>query len=282
MIKRIIVPTDFSENAFNAAKYACRIALNQGYQVHLFHCYNSETSIFDEKLNAKEDVTPLLKGDLVMSAWKDLLQNDYPDVSLTAECRIGLITEVLPKIAIQPDYSLIVISSNGLEKDDSPIFGSTTSQIATVSRIPVIAIPNTIKSKQHKKAAILTNFKDDELDSLQDFIHLVGTPEALDIIHVYQNSDDLATVELNIKNWAAKVQGITPSTPIKTILKPINYSNQEMDTIPEIINATIEKNDYSIVIVTKTRKSFFAKWFSRSISKEVILKLETIIFFDNN
>lgn len=282
MKKKIIVPTDFSENALLAAKYACQLAIDKGYHVQLVHCYNSDTSIFDEKLNNNEEITPLLKGDFIMTEWKDSLQLEYPEISLDGECTKGLVSEIIPKIAIAPNYSLLIMGSNGLEENDSPLFGSTTSQVASSSRIPVIAVPYYTNITPLKKAAILTNFKDDELDSLKDYVDLLGMPHELDIIHVYQNSDDINEVTIKIKNWATKIQEITPNITVNTILKPINYSSESQDTIAEVVNNTIEDNKYNIVIVTKTRKSFFDKLFSKSISKEVILKLETAIFFDNN
>lgn len=282
MTKKIIVPTDFSENAFIAAKYACQLALTHGYGIYLFHCYSAKITIFDEKINEKETITPLLRGDLIMAEWVDSLSKEFPSLLIESECKNGLITDILPKIATEPPFSLIVIGSNGLSRDASPMFGSTTSQIATQSHIPVLAIPANIAKHENTKTAILTNFKDDELDSLKDFISLVSQIHELDIIHVYQNSDDKESVNISLKNWAEKIQEITPKTKINTVLKPINYSDKGLDTIAEVINNTIKENKYDIVIVTKTRKSFFDKWFSISISKEIILELEAATYFDNN
>lgn len=282
MSKKIIVPTDFSPNAFEAAKYACEIAIKQGYSIYLIHCYNSKTTIFDEKFNSPEPVTPILRGDLLMEEWKMSLQHDFPNVKIESECREGLISEILPVIAIHPYFSLIVMGSNGLEKQDSPMFGSITSQVATVSKVPVIAVPTSLKQNQNSRVAILTNFKEDELETLKEYINLLGSIPQLDIIHVYQNSDNLAVIEEKINDWANKIKIIIPETIVKKVLKPINYNNQKLDTIAEVVNNTINEKDYNMVIVTKTRKSFFDRWFSRSISKEVILELETTVFFDNN
>ena len=223
-----------------------------------------------------------MRGDLLMAEWKDQLFREFPQVTIETACITGLITEVLPKMAKEPTYSLIIMGSNGLSKKDSPLFGSTTSQIATKSRIPVIAIPYNIVNYQTHKAALLTNFKEDELESLKDFNTLIGSIAELDIIHVYQNSDDVAAVELQIENWSAKIQALVPLTKINTVLKPLNYSVKALDSIAEVVNNTIEEYKYDIVIVTKTRKSFFDRWFSRSISKEIIFELEAATYFDNN
>ncbi len=282
MSTKIIVPTDFSEHAFIAAQFACKIAIKQTYHIHLIHFHNSKTTIFDEKMNAKEPDNDVLNGELLIKEWKDSLKREFPNVHIHSECINGLITDTLPKIANKEDYAMIVMGSKGLAKKDSALFGSITSQVASKSKIPVLAIPNSSLIKDQDKAAILTNFKEDELESLKEYITLLGSIPTLDIIHVYQNSDNLSEVEEKIADWSNKIKLIIPETTINTVLKPINYNDNKQDTIAEVVNNTINEYHYNMVIVTKTRKSFFDRLFSRSISKEVILELETVVFFDNN
>lgn len=282
MSVKIIVPTDFSENALKAALYACQIAKNCNYSLHLLHCYNSETSIFDEKINSKEPTSPIFRGDFLMAELKDSLQQKYPSLKIVTECKEGLISEVLPKATSNSNYALIVMGSNGLEEKDSPMFGSLTSQVARKSYIPVIAVPNHDIRKSINKIGLLTNFKEDELESLIEFKkHFNGFSE-VDLIHVYPNSIEIQDVLAKMDSWCKKIKEIAEKATINKILKPINYNDQNSDTIAEIVNNTINEIKYDLVIVTKTRKSFFERWFSRSISKEIILKLETVIFFDNN
>lgn len=282
MSSKILVPTDFSEDAFEAAKYACKIALKQGYPIHLLHCYNAKTTIFDEKMNAKEPTNEILSGDLIMEEWRTSLQQEFPKATIHSSCVDGLVSELLPQIAKAPEYTLIIMSSKGLEKDDSPLFGSITSQVATKSKLPVIAVPNSSTERKSGKTAILTNFKEEELESLKKYVNIMGSIPSLDIIHVYQNSDNITEVQDTIHNWSNTIKQIIPETTIKTVLKPINYNNDKQDTIAEVVNNTLHEQHYEMVIVTKTRKSFFDRWFSRSVSKEVILELETVVFFDNN
>lgn len=282
MSTKIIVPTDFSENALKASQYACKIAANCNYDLYLLHCYNSATTVFDEKMSSKEALSPVLRGDLLMVELKDSLQSKYPHISIDTDCREGLISEVLPKITTLSNFALIVMGSNGLEEKDSPMFGSLTSQVARKSHIPVIAVPNHILRQEISKIALLTNFKKDELDSLEEFQKHFNHYSEIDLIHVYQNSDDITTVEAKMDKWAKEIETIVAPAILNKVLKPINYNDDNSDSIAEIVNNTINEIEYDLVIVTKTRKSFFERWFSKSISKEVILKLETVIFFDNN
>ncbi len=280
--KKIIVPVDFSENSYLAAQYACNIAINQEYEcIHLFHCYNSETSIFDEKINNPEKNNSVMSGDLLMKIWKNSLSNEFPNVKIDTECKIGLISDVLPKIATESNFSLIIMGSNGLKKKDSKVFGSVTSQVARKSSIPVVAVPHDLKNLQIKKAAVLTNFKEQELATLKDFTNLMGDINELDIIHIYPISEELSKVEANLNRWKENLQNLTSNIKVNSILKTLNYADEKLDTVSEVVNKTIEDRKYDIVIVTKSRKSFFEKWFSRSVSKDVILKLETVTFFDN-
>ena len=67
MRKTILVPTDFSANALQAAQYACQIAKQNDYDIELFHCYTSSTAIDEE--NSTE-----LKADVLI---KELKEQEY-------------------------------------------------------------------------------------------------------------------------------------------------------------------------------------------------------------
>jgi len=54
---------------------------------------------------------------------------------------------------------------------------------------------------------------------------------------------------------------------------------KELDSIPEVINEMILEEEVDILLVTKTRKSFFNRIFNRSVSKAIALNLIVPTFF---
>lgn len=282
MTKKIIVPTDFSDNAYSAAQYACSLAVKNNYAIHLFHCYSTKSALFDDELENNETNAQLLKADLLIVEWKNKLLQEFSSLEIDTECVRGLLPEVLPAIAVEPNYSLIVMGSTGQGKGKSIAWGSNASHISTKAKIPVLAIPINYKSIAVDKIAILTNFKSDELETLKEFYSKVATIDCIDLIHVYGNGDNVSKIEEQMDSWSFMVKGLNGVENVNTILKQTVNTDENLDTIPEVIIAILKEKQYDLILVTKTRKTFFERVFKTSISKEIALKLEIPSFFDNN
>lgn len=282
MTKKIIVPTDFSENALVATKYACRLALQKDYAVHLFHCYTSNSALFDEEKESKDTSIPVMKADVLILDLKDNLQKEFPTLILETTCTSGLLSEVLPSLAIVPQYALIVMGTTGTGKGKSLVWGSNTSSITSKARIPVIAIPNSNNSFSLQRVGMLTNFKAEELDTLKEYLTLVSPIPNLDIIHVFRDSKDANEIAEHLETWSFNIKNLDGTENVRSIAEPIHIKDENLDSVPEVINHIIKSNDYDMIMVTKTRKTFFERLFRSSVSKEIVLDLERPTFFDNN
>lgn len=275
MQKRIIVPTDFSENAYQAALYACQIATQNDFVVHLFHCYTSKTAIDDQELN-------IPKGDVLIQKLSINLKSQFTDISISTECVSRLLNDVLPEYAIEPHYSLIVMGTKGNTKNSLIIWGSNTSYITSKAKIPVIAVPEVTSTFKTDKVAILTNFKAEEIETLNEFVKNVNAIQTLDIIHIYKENKKTSDIEQQLKDWSFNIEQLSAIEKVNIIARPIQSQNEDLDTIPEVINAIISENDYDIVLVTKKRKTFFERIISTSVSKQITLTLQKPTFLDNN
>ncbi|MDR2281572.1 MAG: universal stress protein [Sphingobacterium sp.] len=282
MTQKIIVPTDFSDNALTATRYACELASQNNYTIHLFHCYTSNSALFDEEKANKDTNIPLLKADMLILDLKENLQKEYPSVSFETTCTSGLLYEVLPSVAVAPAYAMIVMGTTGTGKGKSVVWGSNTSSITTKAKVPVIAVPSTTKEFSAQKVGMLTNFKAEELDTLKAYLRLVSPIPHLDTIHVYRDSKDASEIAEHLDTWSFNIKNLNGIEEVQRIAEPIHIEDENLDSIPEVINHIIKENNYDMMVVTKTRKSFFERLFSPSVSKEIVLDLERPTFFDNN
>lgn len=276
--KKIIVPTDFSSSAFAAAQYACKLAAQKKFSIHLFHCYTTSSANFE----GEEESSNILKADVLIAELKDKLILQFPSLTIETECVTGLLTEVLPVIAAKPEYCLIVMGTTGNGQGKSLTWGSNTSSISSKAPIPVIAIPENHSSFESANIAMLTNFKVEEIETLKEYLELVSPIQNLDIIHVFRNSKNQFEVQSTTDAWKFNIQDIKGINAVNSIIQPIQPNDEALDTIPEVINHIINKNNYDMILVTKSRKSFFERLFSSSVSKKIVLDLERPTFFDNN
>lgn len=280
MTKKILVPTDFSENALSAVKYACKLAIKNNYHIYLLHCYTSKSVGLDD--HTDENITPdsTLKADLLMNYLKDSIQQEFPTLTVETQCTRGILTDVVLQTIKDSSYSLIVMGTTGAGENKSVTWGSNTSQISSKATIPVLAIPAGYTAFALDKVALLSNFKAEELETLKEYVLKVNPIAHLDLIHVYKNERAKGDIEEQLQAWATNVSYLNGVESVNTIAQPILSDNKALDTIPEVINHIIEYNEYDIILITKTRKSFFNRLFQTSISKEVALHLRKPTFFD--
>lgn len=143
----IIVPTDFSTTANNAARYAVRM-LNGTYdaQLLLYHVYEKA-----EEEAAAEDAMDLLQKDLLSLA------------SVRMEIRTEQSTDFinsLDRIARHLDADLIVMGITGKSRLEQVFFGSNTLKMAERNACPVLIVPPAAQFTQMKNVALTSDFQD--------------------------------------------------------------------------------------------------------------------------
>ena len=273
----IIVPTDFSENSEYAALYACELAQKKNADIQLLHCYTSASVGEDDGEDADD---PLLKADLLIQELKDRLMDRFPGVDIFIESSRTLIVDKLTEMANSGKFELIVMGASGSSKIKSIYYGSTTLAVASKSNIPVIVIPNRDYAFQIKHVALLTNFKHEELDTLKAYLRLLDEAESLSLIHVYKANQKKENIQDSLNNWVYNIKEMTQLQHVQSFAEPVQKEDEELDSVPEMVDKMIQEINPDMILVTPSRKTFFERLFSNSVSKALALELNKPAFFD--
>ena len=143
----IIVPTDFSQVADNAARYAAQMI--KGYyeaQLVLLHVYDKAA----EKGEAE----------MLLDRLRDELQTKH---FIKVECRLeesGDFIDTLERHARHSDAQLIVMGITGKSKLEQVFLGSNTLKMVERNICPVLIIPGTAQFFEIKNACLLSDFKE--------------------------------------------------------------------------------------------------------------------------
>jgi len=277
---KILVPTDFSENALAAAKYAATICVKNHYNLHLLHCYTAFSAGFSEADATQEtDDSTVLKADILIKEWVCKLQEAFPTLLISFQNERGLLEETVPREAKRSDYIAIVMGTTGASAKKNVFWGSNTALIMAKSPIPIIAVPAKKVETTPQKVGLLTNFKQEELVTLKEFLHIFKTQVDLTLIHVHKETDDPIDLQNKLDSWRFNVQEFTGMAHIHEIVKPIIKEDKNLDTVPEVITQIIDNNNIDMILVSKSRKTFFQRLFTSSVSKAMVLELHTAAFF---
>lgn len=285
MTKTILVPTDFSQNALNALKYATGLAIKQGFALQLVHIYQAMTSRFgDEKFN--RDIVDHTESESMhrLEELRQMLQEKHPELRIGIDCIEGdQPSTVLTQIAGKAQNELIIMGTKGAGGLKHRLMGSNTYQTITSAPIPVLAIPEEYDHFKLERVGLLSNFKSTELDTLNAFTDIFGKELQFTVLHVHERATALAENGVKLENELESWKNhLIEKTGVQNITWKIDTTMSRLDvseTLPDCIHHMAEDKDLQMLLVSYNTKSFFQRVFSRSLVKNFAHQIHRPVFF---
>jgi nucleotide-binding universal stress UspA family protein len=262
-MKKLLVPTDFSDTSKNAAAFAAQMAADiQNAKIILIHV--------SDKITGGSDGSPLTEDDddrriiltQALSQLKDeLLAVAQVPIEFVTEKGSSLV-ETLSRYVRHQAIDMVVMGITGATRLEQIFMGSNTLDMAKESVCPVLIIPPDAKYRKIKNVVLASDFK--EVDTTIPVAPLKATLDlfkpALHIVNV----DSEHYVELTDEYKAERAK-------LETMLK--NYSPEfsfirQYDFFDAISQFVDDRNIDLIVIVPKDR-SFLSGLFKTSHTKKL-------------
>ncbi|MHA6281017.1 universal stress protein [Salinimicrobium sp. CAU 1759] len=163
-MRKIIIPTDFSENAFNALKYAAELFKHEKSEFYLLHAYADEVysfegvithNLLDEyKATVKDKCTRELEK--ITTKIQELYAN--PKHTFYTISAFGLLIDEVNDLAEKENADLIITATRGSTNDRKLTFGSNTLQIIKYVQCPVLSIPEHYSFSEPENILFPTNY----------------------------------------------------------------------------------------------------------------------------
>ena len=157
-MKKILVPTDFSDNAYNALEYAIQLGQSFEANVAVYHTYHvmSTAGTFRTVRNYIEDDNQ----EALTTIKEKVAANFGKEISIQTAAIEGEMTNVINNIVEKEAFDLIVMGTKGASGLKEIFLGSNTASLMQKSSIPVLAIPTNYQYKPIKKIVFAVDNKD--------------------------------------------------------------------------------------------------------------------------
>ena len=143
-MKRILVPTDFSQTASEALKFAVEIAKANKGQIFVYHVIELPTSIYYNYPFQKEVIEEMTKkANLQYNIWIDKLA--HTSVPITFKTKQSVVVSSIEEFVKKNKIDLIVMGTQGASGIKEYIIGSNTEKVVRFSKVPVFAIKKSVK-----------------------------------------------------------------------------------------------------------------------------------------
>ncbi len=159
-MKKILVPTDFSECSEYAVEVAAQLCRHHGATLHLLHIIELPiygTDAFEP--NITDIGESLFLQQITQKNFENLMQKPYlKDIEVVKILQYSNVFENITKGSKEHNIDLIVMGSHGTNGFNDYFIGSNTEKIVRMSKCPVLTI-----KKRH------TEFKIEDLIFASDF-----------------------------------------------------------------------------------------------------------------
>lgn len=263
-MKTIIVPTDFSQNAFNALEYALAIARKMPAKVLLFHSYHlpaSNTTTF-------RDITPILKQDAeraMANLIKQVKSNSLND-SITCESivRKGHLLEQLSSLVTAEHAHLVVIGTKGATGLAEVFIGTTAASVIEHLSCPVMAVPECATFNEIHHILYATNYLTADMDSISRLTQIASLFNASILVaHIAAENSNKAQEEASIYSFEKEVA--------QTIYYPhLQFRLIESKDIYNGIENIIGDMKIDLIATTTQRRNLYQKLMSSSFTKKMV------------
>lgn len=256
----ILFPTDFSDNAMNALRYATAFLGEEKAQLSIMHAFDATTAQKtgagslapkDAKTKLEQEVLDHLKtmeqqiGDLSQNA-----QHQFKNVAAQ-----GILIDKVNDLSEEHDVDLVVMGTRGKTNDRELTFGSNTLQLLKNIKAPVLTIPEGYSYTAPREILFVNDFM------------LPYTPRELELLSILAKSftgtihllymTDYSSLSQRQQNNKALLEAALGD---RTIL----FHGISGKNIPEATNSFIDEHNIDLLVMVKSHRSYMEGLFHNS------------------
>ncbi|RDY58041.1 universal stress protein [Flagellimonas nanhaiensis] len=265
-MKKILLPTDFSENAFNAMCYAVELLQSTTCIFFIVHAYTPALYRVDYsmgspgKFGLPDDHQHLAETtlDKIVKRLRKLYPN--PKHTYVPHAAFNTLDDEMCSVVKNENIDMIIMGTQGATGAKEVLFGSNTVHIFRKVGIPVLAVPSTYKFSALKEIAFPTDYEIDYKRTELDVILWLSKiwESKINVIHV--TAPQGLTSEQ--KKYKRALEKMIKDTPHQVHDLP----DQELINA---INVFQERVPFGLLVMVKNKHSFLERLFVEPVIRNI-------------
>ena len=208
-MKKILIPTDFSENSHNAIRYALEYYSDVPVNFYILHVSNQNSNFkeveqenfsdFNNEMQTVQGALTFLKEEIKTF---QLLSKSQDHKFFPLHENLNLV-EAIRKQVTEKEIDYILMGTKGTSKINRSEIGSNTCDVITKVKCPILVIPENAKFSGIKNIAFLTDYnciyRNKVISTLSETLGLHRSP--LRVLHVKSLNTDLTASQTDNKGF---------------------------------------------------------------------------------
>ncbi len=257
---KILIPTDFSENAKKALEYA--IVNFPKASITLLHITYIQqagaTMVVDVNLELKE------LGEKKMDTYITDMKREYPHQDIKGKVDMGYFSETIIEELDNIDYDIVVIGTKGASGIKEVLIGSNAADAIKNIDKKLIVVPSETKIKKAKNIVLSSDFTSESLKLEYDIIDGLRSyfDAEIDLLHVFTPNEKLANVA-----YSKLMED-----------KEVDIHVLEDKNIEETILEFSHDNNFDMVALVPKQRGFIKNLFHHSVTKNISMHTDIPLF----
>ncbi len=254
-MKRILVPTDFSEPAYHALEYALRLGEKMGFGITICHAYSIPYAGASSLISINDILEKRAKEDLAALKAKVQKQPEYKSIDIHYESQFGSVADVVQSMLARTEHRFVIMGTRGASGLKGTLLGSNASAVMKKAKCPVLAIPEHANFEIPKRIVIASDLSGKiDADSLEVLTEITRVFDSeVDVVNI-KHPKDAATV-------ATPGEGLSGYT----------YHQLEHEDVEEGIQLFIQQQEANLLVMVKHRYNFLERLLRHSVTKDMTL-----------
>ncbi|GAB5399975.1 MAG: hypothetical protein Aureis2KO_15600 [Aureisphaera sp.] len=268
MKKKILIPTDFSKNAWGAMCYALELFKNEECDIYVLNCYDVDEFSASElasspfsKQNHRQMLLEKSENELKKISQRISFRDESLEHRYFYLSNDGELIPAMKEIIERKDIDLVVMGTKGKTDSFNIAFGSNAVlAMEKIRNCPVLVIPpDTLFSEPNEivfPTSFKTHFKRRELRYLIDIARITNAP--IRILHVRKELE-LDEVQKNYK------------TLLEECFEGLEYTFHTLEnaSIDVALRLFVQSRESQMIAFVNKKHTFFNTVFNQPLVKKI-------------
>jgi len=270
-MRKILIPTDFSDNSMNAAKYAAELFKHGPSEIYLLHAFADD--VYDAKIRLAAETFDNLKQMALEKAEQSLEEmrknlfsySPNPKHKIIKVAEFGMLVDSVNDWVEKENIDVVVMGTQGKTADKKITFGSNTLQVIKYVKCPVLAVPAVFGDVHPKNILFSTDF---QIPYKRRELKLLGTTakcfaSKINFLHISK----FPTLSLRQQDNKAFLESSLSENQI-------TFNQQDDNDVTKAINTFVIENPIDMLVMVNTRHSYLENVLYQSTIEKIGLRID--------
>ena len=257
----VLLPTDLSDNALNAAIYAVRLFGEEGNKFTLLHVLAPSMSMEGADVSTELQLAEIATEGLAAFSKRLSLGLAGLKPSITTAIEHGILSTVVKHFHEDEDPpAMVVMGTQGASGLQEVLIGSNTADVIKHSGLPVLAVPNACSYTSPRRILLAEDAGPIEKATLKPLLDIARWSQGeVTIVRVLEEGASADTDEND--------------SPYDVLLGAIPHTHRYLhgDNVQATINSMADQGDTDLIALVHRQRGIFDGFFHRSTSARMVM-----------